>query len=106
MGSAAKPADIHVDKPAVRQRRCPRCDSLRLYPSHCRGTGEKWLEVIGGELRRCHSCRARLCWFGFRSVRLGDNAKEGSLSSGLAVVVGCLVYVVLLWWMIARVGLN
>jgi hypothetical protein len=106
MASGVKHADILVDKHAARLRRCPRCESLRLYPSHCRSTGEKWLEVIGGELHRCHSCRARLCWFGFRSVRLGDNAKEGSLSSGVTVVLGCLVYVVLLWWVIARAGFN
>jgi hypothetical protein len=99
---AGKHADTNVAKTVDKQRRCPRCNSNRLYPSHRRAPGERLLAAIGGELRRCHSCRARLCWFGFTSIRLGENAKEGSLSSGVAIVLGCAACIALLWWMITR----
>jgi hypothetical protein len=101
IGSQVKHAERivrHVDK----QRRCPRCNSNRLYPSQGRGAGEKLLAGIGGERRRCHSCRARACWFGFNSIRLGDSAKEGSVYSGVAVVFGCAVCLALLLWVITR----
>jgi hypothetical protein len=106
MGTELKHADTRVDRHVHKQRRCPRCNSSRMYPSQRRGPGEKLLAGIGGELRRCHSCRARLCWFGFTSIRLGENAKEGSLSSGVAVLVGCVLCIALLWWMIARITLS
>ncbi len=102
MRTGVKCADLHASEAAGKQPRCPRCGSERLYPSHQRGTGEKMLAAIGGALRRCHACRARSCWFGLAAIRLGDNAKEGSLFSGVAVVAGCVVCVALLWWVIQR----
>lgn len=99
-GGAVKRAEVPVNQ----QRRCPRCGSTRLYPSHRRGSGEKLLAAIGGGLKRCHSCRARTCWFGLMSIRLGENAKEGSLSSGVAVVAGCMVCIALLLWVITRLN--
>jgi hypothetical protein len=95
MGQAVKNEEKH--------RRCPRCGSDRLFPSRCRGSGEKVLAYVGGDLCRCHSCRARLCWFGLTSIRLGDNAKEASLSSGVAVVAGSLLCIALLGWVILRI---
>jgi|HubBroStandDraft_5_1064220.scaffolds.fasta_scaffold410311_2 hypothetical protein len=103
METQLKQAATQVERHVGKQRRCPRCGSLRLYPSQGRGAGEKLLAAIGGELRRCHSCRARVCWFGLASIQLGENAKEGSLSSGVIVLVGCMVCIALLWWMIARI---
>ena len=85
-----------------KHRRCPCCGSDRLMPSHQSGSGEKMLAVLGGDVSRCHSCRARLCWFGLTSIRLGENAKEGSLASGVAVVGGFLVCIALLGWVIVR----
>jgi hypothetical protein len=103
-GTAIKRTNTdRADKGQVnKQRRCPRCGSDRLYPSHRRGAGEKMLAAIGGAIRRCHACRARTCWFGLGSVRLGDNAKEASISSGMAIVAGCGVCIGLLWWVIMR----
>ena len=102
IGTGVKRAETQRSEPANKQRFCPRCGSVRLYPSHRRGAGEKMLAAMGAAIRRCHSCRARTCWFGLTAIRLGDNAKEGSLSSGVAVVAGCVVCIALVWWMITR----
>jgi hypothetical protein len=89
----------HLEK----HRRCPSCGSDRLYPSRRGGSGEKALAGLGGEILRCHGCRARACWFGLTCFRLGENAREGSLTSGLAVAAGCLLGVALVCWVVARV---
>jgi len=102
VGTGVKRAEPHRSEPGDKQRFCPRCGSERLYPSHRRGAGEKMLAALGAAIRRCHSCRARTCWIGLMPIRLGDNAKESSLSSGVAVVAGCMLCIALLWWMITR----
>jgi hypothetical protein len=99
-GTSVKRSDKTGEQ--VHKRRCPRCGSDRLYPSHRRGAGEKILAAVGGAIRRCYACRARACWFGIASVRLGDNAQEASIYSGMAVIGGCVVCLALLLWVITR----
>jgi hypothetical protein len=59
--------------------------------------------AIGGEVRRCHDCRARQIWFGSAAVRLpGDDAAAGRLTSvavGGSAFVVCFLFI---WWMISR----
>ena len=83
-------------------RRCPRCGSDRLHQSHRRGPLERALAFIGGDIRRCHGCRARYSWFGLTALRLGDNAIDRGLSAGFVVGAGFLLCIAFLWWMITR----
>lgn len=89
-------------KNSEKQRRCPRCGSDRLHQSHRRSLLERALAAVGGDIRRCHSCRARHSWFGLTAVRLGDSATDSGLTGGLVIGAGFLVCVVFLWWMITR----
>lgn len=83
-------------------RRCPVCGSDRLNPSRRRGVSEWVFSHAGGAIQRCHACRARLCWFGLTSIRLGEDARDGILASGAIICGASLLCIVALWWMIAR----
>jgi len=91
-------------KTTERQRRCPRCGSDRLQQSHRRSLFERVLSLVGGDIRRCHSCRARHSWFGLTALRLGDSATDRSLSGGFVVGAGFLLCIAFLYWMITRLG--
>jgi len=73
-------------------------------PSRQRGSCERALALFGGQIRRCHACRARLCWFGLASIRLGENVKDGSLAPGVLLAGGLLLCAAAVFWMIARLG--
>ncbi len=87
-----------------KQRRCPHCGSDRLHQSHRRGGIERVLTVLGGKIRRCHSCRARHSWFGLTAIRLGDSATDRGVSGTLILGGGFVACIALVWFMITRFG--
>jgi hypothetical protein len=61
------------------------------------------LSRAGGEIRRCHDCRARRCWFGTAAVPLAkDGAPEGTWAGSFVLCTGFVVCLVLVWWTITR----
>jgi len=50
----------------IPHRLCPRCQSVRVHRSHCRGLGEQMVKLGGGRVFRCHECS-------FRFVKLGSS---------------------------------
>jgi hypothetical protein len=55
--------------------------------------------AIGGEIRRCHDCRARQVWFGSSGFLLRT---RGRLTSAALLGSTFLVCFVFIWWMISR----
>jgi hypothetical protein len=91
-------------KDAGKHRRCPRCGSDRLHPSHRRGFAERAMYLIGADIQRCYSCRARLCWFGLASIRLGEEASDAILSAGAVICLGSALSIATVFWLITRLG--
>jgi hypothetical protein len=80
-------------------RQCPHCGSLRVHPSHRRGVFDRLFAAMGGDIRRCHDCRARQAWFHHTPMPLPavDHwPRMAMLGSGFLM---CLM---VLWWIIQR----
>jgi hypothetical protein len=59
--------------------------------------------AIGGEIRRCHDCRARQAWFGSSCFLLPTKGvTRGRLTSAALLGSTFLVCFVFIWWMISR----
>jgi hypothetical protein len=90
---------------AERARRCPRCGSERIQPSHLRGAWERILHALGGQIRRCHSCSMRQAWFGVKAVPLGrGRTGAGPISAAVVVATGLIVFLTIFWWILARLA--
>jgi len=86
-----------------RARRCPRCGSDRIHHSHRRGSWERILHALGGQIRRCHSCSGRHAWFGLKGIPLGrGRTRAGALSAVVVVGTGLIVFLTVFWWILAR----
>ena len=87
-----------------RVRHCPKCGSVRVHRSRCRGPIERVLESLGGSIRRCHDCCGRQAWFGFSPVPIGNRDPNANPVVSLAMLFTCVAAsVVFLWWMFTRV---
>lgn len=88
---------------ATDEKHCPKCRSTRVHRSHRRSAYERMLCAIGGEIRRCHDCRARQAWFhssGFLMPTAGvTGGRIGTLALLLSTFLVCFLFI---WWMIAR----
>ena len=84
-------------------RHCPRCGSVRVHHSRRRGPIERLLSWFGGEICRCHDCRARQAWFGVSPFPIGNRDPAASPWANILVYVsGVGACVVLAWWVITR----
>jgi hypothetical protein len=84
-------------------RHCPKCGSVRVRQSRRRGPIERLLSWLGGEIRRCHDCRARRAWFGISPIPIGNVDPQTSPWTNIFVCVsGFVACVVLAWWVITR----
>jgi hypothetical protein len=84
------------------KRHCPKCASSRLHRSHCRGLIERTLRVLGGEILRCHDCRARRSWFGSSSIPLSGSDVPGRRVGIIVLSSGFLMCVSVVWWIVTR----
>jgi hypothetical protein len=88
---------------AERARRCPRCGSERIHYSQLRGTWERVLHALGGQIRRCHACSSRQAWFGTHGFPLGrGRTQAGPVSAVLVVATGLIVFLTVFWWLLIR----
>jgi len=59
--------------------------------------------AIGGEIRRCHDCRARQAWFRAAAFLLPTTGVTGARLTALILLgstsIMCFLFI---WWMIAR----
>jgi len=84
-------------------RHCPKCGSVRVHHSRRRGPIERLLSWFGGEICRCHDCRARQAWFGISPIPIGNTDPAANPWTNIIVfVAGCVACVVLAWWLITR----
>ena len=84
-------------------RHCPKCGSIRVHRSRRRGPIERLLSALGGDICRCHDCRARQAWFGVSPFPIGNTDPAASPWTSIAVFLsGFTVCLVLLWWMVTR----
>jgi hypothetical protein len=51
---------------------CPECGSARVHRSRHRCSMERAIAVLGGGMRRCHSCNSRYAVFGASWLRMTD----------------------------------
>ena len=87
---------------ASRSRHCPKCASERIHRSRRRGLLEHLLSLAGGEIRRCHDCRARRCWFGSARLTLPESDTPGRGAGIVVLCSGFIFCLALVWWMITR----
>jgi predicted RNA-binding Zn-ribbon protein involved in translation (DUF1610 family) len=84
-------------------RHCPKCGSVRVRQSRRRGPIEGLLSWFGGEICRCHDCRARQAWFGITPIPIGNRDPQANPWTNIIVFVsGLVACVVLAWWVITR----
>jgi hypothetical protein len=84
-------------------RNCPKCGSSRVHRSRRRGMLDGLLSHIGGEIRRCHDCRSRRCWFGTAALPLArDGVHEETRTGSLVLGTAFLVCLALVWWTVRR----
>jgi predicted RNA-binding Zn-ribbon protein involved in translation (DUF1610 family) len=84
-------------------RHCPKCGSVRVHHSRRRGPIERLLSWFGGEICRCHDCRARQAWFGISPIPIGNTDPAANPWTTILVFVsGFVACVVLAWWVITR----
>lgn len=84
-------------------RHCPKCGSNRLHRSRRRGLIDGALSRLGGEIRRCHDCGSRRCWFGVDALPLARaGVPEGVRAGGFALCTGVLACLALVWWTVTR----
>jgi hypothetical protein len=82
---------------------CPRCLSDRIRRSHRRVVQDRFLYILGAEIRRCHECRFRHASFATFSLPLGDAQPGARRWAGLlAMGSGFVVCLVFVWWIIRR----
>src|SRR5487761_2172943 len=86
----------------VSRKQCPRCKSGRLHRSHRKTALDRILCAMGGEIRRCHDCRARQVWFGGVVLLLPTEGMHGGLASALLLGAAFLGSFLFIWWMISR----
>jgi len=86
----------------VSRKHCPRCKSGRVHRSHRKTTLDRILSAIGGEIRRCHDCRARQAWFGGCGFLLPMEGIHGGLESALLLGAAFLGSFFFIWWVISR----
>jgi hypothetical protein len=74
-----------------------------VHRSHRKSGYERLLCVIGGEIRRCHDCRARQAWFGSKGILLPTKGVAGGRLGSLALLGSAsIVCFLFIWWMISR----
>ena len=80
---------------------CPSCGALNVHRSHRKGMTEYLLAVIGGRIRRCHTCNARFARV-FSSAVYIDDARRLLLRAALLLLMlagAAVVVLVMLWFM-------
>jgi hypothetical protein len=82
-------------------RHCIKCGSQHVHHSRPRRRIERWFDLAGGEICRCHGCGTRQVWFGRFSFRLGDGEVAGPIES-LAIVISGTAAVMLVAWLFLR----
>lgn len=84
-------------------RNCPKCGSSHVHRSRRRSLIEGLLSYFGGEIRRCHDCLARRCWFGTTALPLARAFEpDGIRSAGIVLSTAFLSCAVVIWWTITR----
>jgi len=84
-------------------RHCPKCGSVRVHRSRCRGPFERVLSSLGAAIRRCHDCCSRQAWFGRSPIPIGNRDPHANPVASLAVLLtGVAASVALLWFMFTR----
>ena len=87
----------------VPPKSCPRCGSSRIHRSHRQAVWDRFLYVLGAEIRRCHECRFRHASFVTFTVPLGDPHSAARRWTEILVVgSGFLVCLLFVWWVIRR----
>lgn len=89
----------------VRQpaKSCPRCHSDRVRRSHRQAALDRFLYVLGAEIRRCHDCRLRHASFVTFAIPLGEPQTLAGIWAGIFVMgSGFLVCLLFVWWIIRR----
>jgi hypothetical protein len=82
---------------------CPNCRSSRVHRSHRRKGFDRMLCAIGGQIQRCHDCRARQAWFGSAGFLLPTTGVTGGRLTSLVLLGSTsLVFFLFIWWMISR----
>jgi len=86
------------------ERHCPKCNSPFTFPSSRRGLLEDLCFVLGGEIRRCHSCDVRHAYLGALVLEAaktqGDN--RGMQIVTAAIVGGTIACLVIAVWLLRR----
>ena len=87
-------------------RHCPKCGSVRVRGSRCRGPLEALIASLGGEICRCHDCCSRKAWFGASPIPIGNRDPEGSPWVGILILGTGGALLVLMVWMIAQFAMR
>ena len=80
---------------------CPSCGSPSVHRSHRKGITEFLLAVVGGRIRRCHTCNARFARI-FSSAVYVDDARRIIVRAALLLLMlaaAAVVVLVMLWFM-------
>lgn len=93
-----------MNTPSARHvRHCPKCGSVRVHRSRCRGPFERVLSSLGAAICRCHDCCARQAWFGLSPIPIGNRDPRAHPLASIAVLLtGVAASVALLWFMLTR----
>ena len=57
-------------------RECPKCLSTRVHAEPFQTTFESALQLLGGEVCRCHACNRRQAWYGSSKVVFGQSGLD------------------------------
>jgi transposase-like protein len=82
---------------------CPNCGTPNVHRSHRKGITEHVLAVVGGRIRRCHSCNARFARL-FNSNVYIDDARRAlrRIAVGALMVVGAALVVGVMVWLMNK----